>query len=63
MFLHSLNNDLPKMFLYNHFWPAAVMMNYLSLQSQVSLKEKGLLPFVKNLPFICHPNFCTVVWQ
>ena len=42
MFLHSLNNDLPKMLLYNHFWPAAVMMNYLSLQSQVSLKEKGI---------------------
>ena len=42
MFLHNLNYDLPKMFLYNHFWPAAVMMNYLSLQSQVSLKEKGI---------------------
>ena len=42
MFLHSLNNDLPKMFLYNHFWAAAVMMNYVSLQSQVTLKEKGI---------------------
>ena len=40
MFLHSLNNDLPKMFLYNHFWPAAVMMNYVSLQSQVTLIVK-----------------------
>ena len=27
--------------LYNHFWAAAVTLNYLSLQSQVTLKKKG----------------------
>ena len=42
MFKHSLQNDLPKIFSYNHFWAAAVTINYLSLQSQVTLKEKGI---------------------
>ena len=29
------------MFLYDNFWAATVTMNYLSLQRQVTLKEKG----------------------
>ena len=40
MFKHSLKNDFPKKFLYDQFQAAAVTMNYLSLQSQVTLKKK-----------------------
>ena len=29
------------LFLYNHFWAAAVTLNYFSLQSQLTLKKKG----------------------
>ena len=42
MFLHSLKNDLPNKFKYDHFYTAAVTLNYLSLKSQVTLKKKGM---------------------